>query len=267
MSIQDRFDWSPNNATLVPATNSTRLVAWNVNHRAARHAIPQWISEEIKAASADILILLEYVRGSDHDRFIQQLASCGLTNVSLSKEGFGNQLLIATREKHDLGPTLMPEIPWVPGNVLHIVLDGGTNIIGFRMPAFEKEERQFKRPTWDWLREQARAIVDRPAMIAGDFNTASGDSAEFCGDCIEMFRNDGWAYTIPASGHSWCWKPGATERRIDYAFISPSLSPLSAEYSWSFRENHGITSQAPGTPDHAMLRVEFTAAAARLGII
>lgn len=239
-----------------------RLVAWNVNHRAARHAIPQWIPEEIKTVSPDILILLEYVRGSDHDKFVRQLANYGLTTASLSQEGFGNQLLIATRERHRPGSTRMPEIPWVPGNVLHVVLeDSETHVIGFRMPAFEKNERQFKRPTWNWLREQAGAVVDVPSVIAGDFNTASGDSSKYCGDCIEMLEHDGWKYIIPSAGHSWCLKPGATERRIDYAFLSRSLFPLSTDYSWSFRENHGITSQSPGTPDHAMLMVEFTTAA------
>jgi exonuclease III len=243
---------------------SQRLIVWNVNHRSARHVIPQWLTEEIGLAAPDVLVLLEYVQGADHDKFLRDLSGFGLNSVSLSQEGYANQLLLATREEHRGGTIRGPvDIPWVPGNVLHVLLnDTRFHVVGFRMPAFEKEERRFKRPTWEWLREQAGRIVEAPAVIAGDFNTALGDSHAGCGDCIEALESDGWKYTIPASGHSWSNGRGQTKRRIDYAFLSPALVASTVEYSWAFRDNHDITTQAPGTPDHAMLQLDVTGLAA-----
>ena len=236
-----------------------RLLAWNVNHRAARHAIPRCIVDEILEATPDVLLLSEYVVGQDHDRFCSDLKNEADLTVSLSPQGYGNQFLLATKGGHKPGSIVGPnDIPWVPGNLQHAKLNGsGVNIIGFRMPAFEKKERHFKRPTWNWLRQQLSTVAALPIIIAGDFNTAVGDSAQNCGDCIAMLEADGWTQVIPTSGYSWCRRAGIAERRIDYAFASRLLVVSSCEYSWDFRDKHGVTSQAPGTPDHAMLNIVF----------
>ena len=148
-----------------------RLIAWNLNHRAARRRIPDWVSTAISAMSPDTLVLTEYVEGPDHNSFLGELSKQGLQQVSTTvRPARQNQVLIATREPHTFGELQAPPIhAAVPSNVLHVRLDAsGLQILGFRMPAFKQANRGLKRQTWEWLHSAAAKLRDFPAMIVGD---------------------------------------------------------------------------------------------------
>jgi endonuclease/exonuclease/phosphatase family metal-dependent hydrolase len=242
-----------------------KTVVWNLNHRAARRAIPEWIAKAIGQASPDVVILSEYVESPDHPSFVNALREQGLGHVTLSaRRRRQNQILIATRESHARRPLEVPDIhPSVPSNALLISLPSGTNVLGFRMPAYENKDKRLKRPTWEWLLDLASTLHASPTIIAGDFNTAPGDSTEYCGDCLESFVAAGWAHALPSSGFS--WQGRSVERRIDHAFLSPQLASTSANYSWAFEQ---LALSIPdrrtrvGLPDHAMLIVETSARSA-----
>ena len=75
-----------------------KLLAWNLNHRAARRQIPSWIAAAINEQAPDILVLTEYVEGPDHDFFLASLNANGLSEFSCSTQpGRENQVLIASR--------------------------------------------------------------------------------------------------------------------------------------------------------------------------
>jgi hypothetical protein len=57
-----------------------KLLAWNLNHRAARRQIPAWIAAAINEQAPDILVLTEYVEGPDHDFFLAGLNANGFLN-------------------------------------------------------------------------------------------------------------------------------------------------------------------------------------------
>ena len=119
-----------------------RLLTWNLNHRAARRRIPDWIGAAITSQNPDVIVLTEYVEGDDHERFVSQLASQGLKSCDQSAKTPGqNQILIASRHGLRLGALNAPPLhESVPSNFLHVVLeDSGINVLGFRMPAFEAE--------------------------------------------------------------------------------------------------------------------------------
>ena len=61
-----------------------KLLAWNLNHRAARRQIPSWIAAAINEQAPDILVLTEYVEGPDHDFFLASLNANGLSEFSCS---------------------------------------------------------------------------------------------------------------------------------------------------------------------------------------
>ena len=76
-----------------------KLLAWNLNHRAARRQIPLWIAAAINEQAPDILVLTEYVEGPDHDFFLASLNANGLSEFSCSTQpGRENQVLIASRD-------------------------------------------------------------------------------------------------------------------------------------------------------------------------
>jgi hypothetical protein len=54
-------------------TGDMKLLAWNLNHRAARRRIPSWIATAINEQAPDVLVLTEYVEGPDHDSFLATL--------------------------------------------------------------------------------------------------------------------------------------------------------------------------------------------------
>jgi len=238
-----------------------RVLAWNLNHRAALREIPEWIAAAIASFDPDAVILTEYVEGSDHQRFLAELAARGLVHVLLTaRTNKQNQLLIASREPQRRGALTAPAIhPAVPPNALNVVLENsGLHLLGFRMPAFIGPERPLKRGTWEWLLGAAAELRDRPAIIAGDFNTAPGDAVADCGDCLEVLQKSGWHLARPASGYSWRHAQSGATRQIDHAFLSSSLAAKRAEYSWKF---HDLASDAAsgkiGLPDHAMLLTDF----------
>jgi endonuclease/exonuclease/phosphatase family metal-dependent hydrolase len=241
-----------------------KVLAWNLNHRAARRPIPSWIATAIMEEAPDVLVLTEYVEGPDHDAFLASLKARGLSTFSCSEQpGRENQVLIASRYAQRRHELVLPDIrPSVRSNVLEVSLaNPDVTVLGFRMPAFDGEDRALKRPTWNWLLGEADRLRSGSALIVGDFNTAPGDPESHCGDCLEKLNQDGWQHVRPASGCSWRHPQSGAERQLDHIFLSPALVPRRAEYSWGFeRLPPGGTSGNVGCPDHAMLICEFNPA-------
>lgn len=234
-----------------------RILTWNLNHRAARRAIPDWIVSAIEPLNPDVVVLTEYVEGDDHAKFLASLAGLGLCSSHISLRASGeNQVLIASRHRLRRGKLTAPSLhKSVPSNALHVVLEeSGVNVLGFRMPAFEGKERPFKRDVWQWLLNAAEILRANPSVIAGDFNTAPGDQAATCGDCLEQLARGGWQHALPSSGFSWKGGSHGTERQIDHLFLSPALPPARAEYLWGFQSLAADAGSGKvGIPDHAIL--------------
>ena len=242
------------------ASRSTKILAWNVNHRAKRRRIPVWIVPSILAMSPDIVVLTEYVEGVQHADFLKALAAGGLTHVLATTFTAGeNQLLIAARHKFRAGDLRAPAIySSVPLNALHVEFPGtNLNLLGFRMPSGKQFDAQFRRPTWDWLIEAAARLRDKPSVLIGDFNTAPGDRVSRCGDGFERMSQGGWFHALPNSGFSFRHSSGS-DRQIDHCFHSPNLSAQRAEYRWDFQHAAPDADCGKvGIPDHAMLVVDL----------
>jgi endonuclease/exonuclease/phosphatase (EEP) superfamily protein YafD len=243
-----------------------KLLAWNLNHRAARRSIPSWIAAAICEQAPDVLVLTEYVEGPDHDFFLAGLSANGLSKFSCSTQpGHENQVLIVSRDLQRQHEPAAPDIhPSVPSNILEVSLGSPSlTVFGFRMPAFEAKDHALKRLTWNWLLGEADRLRAGSALIVGDFNTAPGDSEARCGDCLAKLIQTGWQHARPASGYSWRHPQSRTERQIDHIFLSASLVPRRVEYLWEFeRLAPEGTSGKVGRPDHAMLLCEFEQAPA-----
>ena len=239
-----------------------KVLAWNVNHRAAKRKMPGWIAIAIADVAPQVLILTEYVTGPDHQRFTDELSKTDLPHLLGSDYVEGqNQVLIAAAEPMTRGTIVGPQIhPAVPPNALHVILSGsGIHCLGFRMPAFTGIEMPKKRQTWDWLLGASQELRSYPSFIAGDFNTAEEDSASYCGDCLRQLARE-WKHARPSSGHSFKSVLSMSTRCIDHIFASPSIEVSAPRYSWDFhRHGDDAKSGKVGIPDHAMLIVELQA--------
>ena len=235
-----------------------RVLIWNLNHRAARRRMPEWIAAATSPWAADVVVLTEYVEGPDHDRFLGELDAQGLQHSAQTESRKGqNQVLIASRAPSRRGYLVAPAFhEFVPPNVLHVVLEeSGVNVLGCRVPAFTGAgARQFKRRTWEWLLTAAEELHDGPSIIAGDFNTTPGDGAAKCGDCVERLLEAGWHWARPSEGYSFRSANRGSPRQIDHVFLSPALWFTHAEYAWKFQTlAPDAASGTVGLPDHAML--------------
>jgi hypothetical protein len=244
-----------------PSLKNMKLLAWNLNHRAMRRRIANWIASAIVGHSPDVIVLTEYVEGQDHAVFLQALSAGGLKHSVISRRTKGeNQVLIASKHTLRGGDLSAPLIhPSVPPNALEALIEpSGLHVIGFRMPAFQGADRPIKRKTWQWLLSELDRFRSRTAVIAGDFNTALNDSAARCGDCFSQLTDSDWRCGTPALGCSWRHPQYGTERRIDHIFLSPALSLRASEYCWKFEcLVPEPASRKVGVPDHAMLLAEF----------
>jgi hypothetical protein len=175
-----------------------RILAWNLNHRARRRRIPEWVVPAIAAHCPHIVVLTEYVEGPGHERFLAGLASIGLNyhNISVTEQAH-NQVLIASREPLISGTITGPLSihPSLPSNLLHVVLEhSGMDVLGFRMPAYIPRNNALKRETWRWLQGAAAQLQSCRAVIIGDLNTAPGDPESKCGDCLDALIDTGWRH-------------------------------------------------------------------------
>lgn len=240
-----------------------KLLAWNLNHRAARRRVADWIASAIVARFPDVVVLTEYVEGPDHERFLKTLADGGLMHSLITRRvEKQNQVLIVSTQALRRGMLQAPAIhPAVPPNALEAILEpSGLHVVGFRMPAFAGAERPLKRETWNWLLGESDRLRGRAAVIAGDFNTAPSDSISRCGDCFAKLSQSGWQCGTPTVGCSWRHAGSGAERQIDHVFLSPSLSLARSEYCWEFeRLSPEAASKKVGVPDHAMLLAEIAA--------
>jgi exonuclease III len=120
-----------------------------------------------------------------------------------------------------------------------------------------------KKRFWDAVIESAKNGVDRPALLAGDWNTGAHriDETGRTFVCADRFAG------LSALGWTDVWRhhhPGATEWtwhtkrngvrgngfRIDHAFATPSLLPRIASCRYSHKERDA------GMSDHSMVIVD-----------
>lgn len=249
-----------------------RLLAWNLNYRAARRVIPDWVLPAIVDKVPDIVVLTEYVDGRG-----QQLTNSkkfspayeafhkGLDDkfikTTLSKQeqrttgGVHNQVLIATNEPHSDGNLRAPSIhEALPSNFLHVVTSNGIHVVGFRMPHRTSVVAVDRRKIWDWILTSLSPIQREPAIVAGDFNTDFGDPNDDCQDCAEELLKRRWMWADPGQG-SRSYKSG---RLIDHILHSPQIVPHKPPCLWDpHASREGRRLLPAGVPDHAMLLFDF----------
>jgi endonuclease/exonuclease/phosphatase family metal-dependent hydrolase len=233
-----------------------KILAWNVNHRARRKAIPHGLVDAVGALAPDLVVLTEYVQSDAHGAFTRALGAVGLLHARVSVEAPGqNQVLIASRWPLVDGDIRAPAIaPALPSNALHVqVPDGGVDVLGLRIPDYSREPA-IRRQCWNWLLSTAKTVSERPFVIAGDFNTDPRYPRARCGDRIGQLVDAGFTHASPVLGASY-WTPNGHGVRIDHAFASKTLAVLHAEYVTQVGE-HVLVGKRDAYSDHAALLVD-----------
>jgi hypothetical protein len=87
--------------------------------------------------------------------------------------------------------------------VLHVVVDS-IDVLGLRVPDYSREPAR-RRACWDWVRSVADTLIDRPAVILGDFNVDPDYPKAQCGDRLRARVDSGWTLALPSTGASF-WR-------------------------------------------------------------
>jgi endonuclease/exonuclease/phosphatase family metal-dependent hydrolase len=237
-----------------------RLLAWNVNHRTTQKPIPPLMAEAITSLAPDVIVLTEYVPGPSRERFLTDLASCGLKHKRESAYVKGqNHVLIASRSTLESGDLRAPEIaPAVPSNVLHVRLpDDGLEVLGLRIPDYGKQP-VIRSLCWDWITATAKAAMNRPFVLLGDFNTDPKYSRARCGHRIAELVVEGWRHAVPPEGEGASyWTPRGHGVRIDHAFMSQHFKVHAARYVAEAGRYLFAGKGRGALSDHAALLVEI----------
>ncbi|MCW3051807.1 MAG: hypothetical protein JWN14_977 [Chthonomonadales bacterium] len=206
-----------------------KLVVWNIGHRATQRKISPLLASAVMSLEPDILVLTEYVHSARCDLFLSELAENGLSHSLMTPNVPGqNQVIVVSRTRLEAGEITAPAIdPFLPSNILHVRQpEECFELLGVRVPWYAKAAE--KNGCWDWLFETAQAVIDRPFVLLGDFNT-DVDKQGVRNPRIGRLLQQGWQHALPDYGQSYYGLTGSTSR-IDHAFVSRHFVIQSAEY-------------------------------------
>lgn len=238
-----------------------KLLTWNVNHRTCNKTIPYNMAEAIASLKPDVIVLTEYVPGSSHKIFVEQLDSYGFTHHVMSKRVLKeNQVFIAANKMLECGEIQAPTNieKSLPSNVLHVHLpEMRFDILGLRVPDYSKQAI-IKHQCWDWIMKVAAENKALPFVIMGDFNTDPDYPHALCGDRINQLVTEGWQHAMPKYGASYWAIRNGSGKRLDHAFISRHFDFLASEYISESDSYVFAGKKAEAMSDHAVLLIEVS---------
>ncbi len=240
-------------------TKTLKILALNVQHSARAKPTKRGVVDVVAALGANVIVLTEWMPFHGPavpgflttDDFKIELAAIGLSYVMVSvgvspEDEKNNHILIASRFPMVRGDQPLP--PDATPNALHVRLpDHDLDVVGLRVPGYgtvskaktltpedkaqlRAQSRAAQQAWMDWLLAISRTARDGRAVLLGDINSEIGDRSGWrCADRLRTIASEGWNAAVPTEGYSYV-SPGGVGRRIDYAFVSPSLRVLSSAY-------------------------------------
>jgi hypothetical protein len=232
---------------------AARVLAWNVNHRTFNKPVPSTVATAIGALAPDVLVLTEYVPGSDHSRFCGELLALGMRSILMSpREARHDQVLVATRAVGIAAELTGPEIPHAQSNFLHVrIPEHGIEVIGVRVPMFKHSDDTDNY--WSWLESFMELQMTRPLVVIGDLNVDPARAHSRSAQGLARIERRGWQRPVVADGWSYCSGTGF-HSCLDHVLISPQLHVHGSNYV-ARHEQHAFAGEADAMSDHAALLV------------
>lgn len=146
-----------------------RIITWNIRHGGSDRAA---IADAVAAMEPDVAVITEFRDSAPGGDLVSELARRALGHAIHSHAApKANGVLIAS--KHCLAPGLLCQLAglghrWVHAYVLAIAIE----VAGAYIPNWKYDSND-KQAFWDWMLGAARSLSDRPAIVAGDWNTGS----------------------------------------------------------------------------------------------
>lgn len=274
-----------------------KVIGWNINQRSGYNSlgtVPHLVISEIQKKKADLIVLTEYVKQSDHLEFTQSLKELGYAvfyNANLNRKT--NEVLIAIKknlisDKNTVQvvneitspietPNFLQVSFQVNNEIINII---GTRIrIGFTFPVTDqsliddaKERNEQVISLVSYIKD-----LDGQTFVVGDFNnyyyddessvTSWKDDKRWLQNyhsyplIVKQMLGCGFKpYTPQGRCFSWEQKriPQSNPKRFiknDHIFSNGAV--FNESYYWGFVETDGYVFNRVGYPDHAMITAEI----------
>jgi endonuclease/exonuclease/phosphatase family metal-dependent hydrolase len=241
--------------------DDVRIVAWNLNHRTGKKAIPSAVSQAILSLVPDVVVLTEYVEGPCHADFCDALKGGGLPSQFYTASGRHNQVLFAAREAASLGPLSAPRnLSHAAPNLLHVRLaEPALEIAAVRVPWYKVAKD--RHAYWDWFETALPPLLLSSAVIIGDLNCDPQGSRGRGPKSLRRLAAQGWQLADPHGLGSYISHKGKTSR-LDHALVSSAVNINAAAY---IQSENGYIFMEPGLSplsDHAPLVLDVALGAA-----
>lgn len=234
---------------VAPATQTVLL--WNLRHGGSNTRTPEQALHLLEY-QPDIIILAE-LRASRGSQLLTMLAEQGLMHHAIAPASSDriNRVAIVSREPLHSVASTSPRL--LTARV------GELTIIAAHIP--DESNPRARADLWHGLLALAREHRDRPALIAGDFNTSRrgidparrGQTCErHMGTLCSLGYRDVWISAENPLPGTWSWAGPMGERhRLDGIFVSDQLHKCA--------ENpvYDTTCVTQGLSDHAVFSVKI----------
>lgn len=259
-----------------------KVMEWNINQRSGfckgSQTIPSFVGEEIKEQNADVVVLTEFYKAKNWDKFISDTFSSYHVFYTMNPNN-QNDVLIAIENTHKITHVeyLYSEDGNDNPNYLRVdMIVGGIEfcVIGVRIRVKDttKGDYKWRKKQFDLISKLVdttnKANIPKRFVILGDFNNSriletkeayKGKLTEFYNYHLigTEFEKIGLEVRTPKEGFSW-----GGYIKNDHIVVTKNINVLCCDYCWKFTEKHEVykvkEKHIPiGYPDHAILTAKI----------
>jgi exodeoxyribonuclease III len=212
------------------------------------------IINSIAIHNPDILVLTEFRENKNSQYFKTSLSELGYLNSAVASIEKGLNTVCLASKRSFVPETFHKELNG-EGHRLIVGYFNALTVVGVYFA-----QKQEKEILFNFLNDNASALLNKNCLIIGDFNTGKHFVDEvgktfYCDRDFENLERNGFIDTwrsrnIETQEYSWVSNVG-NGFRIDHAFASPDLNEIveSVFYSHKEREN--------GISDHSAMIINF----------
>lgn len=257
------------------------IIEWNINQRARKENIPNFIFDELITRDADIVVLTEFDDTTNSEQFLNTFKNCGYNYVKTNNDLDQNQIAILVKNNIKINNSNSYKSKnnnAIPNMILVNCEFNNTvfSMLGvrIRIGTGNKEDYESRKKQMSFILTESKKISN-PLVMIGDFNNLRINTPikPWNLSVLDNFlKKQNLKRHTPNNKHSWGVKYNAYKHQLDgyisndHLVTSSSIRVKHIDYDWGFveRNKYQIDNKVDiynqkrilipvGFPDHAIL--------------